>query len=102
MTAHTKGPWIVGLRYGNNRTEINSETETDKAIATVWTHDLKRISKPAGAPDDYGECPNGMANARLIAAAPELLEACRAAEVMIGADCIARDLLRSAILKATK
>jgi hypothetical protein len=41
-----------------------------------------------------------MERAQLISAAPDLLEACEAAWVMIGTDCIARDLLRKAIAKA--
>lgn len=38
--------------------------------------------------------------ARLIAAAPELLEACKACIPLVSAHCAAGDLLRAAIAKA--
>jgi hypothetical protein len=40
------------------------------------------------------------ANARLIAAAPDLLEACHACIPLISTNCLAGDLLRAAIKKA--
>lgn len=41
------------------------------------------------------------ANSRLMASAPELLEACEACIPLISANCAAGDLLRAAIAKAT-
>lgn len=76
MSKYSPRPWRVGMRYGNNRTEINDAH--GNAVATVWTHDVKRIDKPAGSAADYGVNERGMANAVIIAASPELLEACRA------------------------
>lgn len=63
---HTPGPWLHGKRYGNHRTEILNSTG-GRAIASVWTHERTG--------DNYLPTDEGAANARLIAAAPELLEA---------------------------
>jgi hypothetical protein len=61
-TEHTPGPWTVTDVYyswsGEPLRQIEAETVM---IAEV-----------------YADCDEGMKNARLIAAAPELLEACRA------------------------
>jgi len=75
MSKYSPRPWRVGMRYGNNRTEINDAH--GNAVATVWTHDVKRIEKPAGSAADYGVNERGMANAVLIALSPELLESLR-------------------------
>ena len=68
-TKHTPGPYHLGARYGHLQTEVLGPT--GRAIATVWTHAFEhpRIGVPATYPH-----PEGQANARLIAAAPELLE----------------------------
>lgn len=74
QSRHTPAPWQIGKRYGNNRTEIVDESYF-KALATVWTHfqAVQLGRRPCGV-SDYKPSPEGVANARLIAAAPELLD----------------------------
>lgn len=76
-TNHTAGPWQVGKRYGNLATEILNDSGS-RAIASVWTHERSDIAKLPQSRDDYQEVPELVANARLIAAAPDLLAACEA------------------------
>lgn len=58
--SHTPGPWVAcEPDADSSRWEVASESHL---LATIWNND------PAGA----------AANARLIAAAPDLLKACRA------------------------
>lgn len=61
MSKHTPGPWKVeGSIYEHMHSEIVSAMPgSERGIAQVWKHE------------------NAMADARLIAAAPELLEAVR-------------------------
>lgn len=60
---HTKGPWTI---TGKPKGWVFVGNDTKQKIATIIVDD-----------EGYGgEC---VANARLIAAAPELLEACKAA-----------------------
>jgi hypothetical protein len=56
-TKHTPGPWEFGVR--KNR--------------TIWLS----LGDPRGAPHYQGDLVASEADARLIAAAPDLLEACR-------------------------
>ena len=67
-TKHTPGPWTLSARP-------TYQSENDKAF---WFRDVVneprtvRIARVSGVGED-----RAMANARLIAAAPDLLEACR-------------------------
>jgi len=66
MDTHTRGSW-----------EIQPRSDTRDAVRIIvrrgyQTHEIADVNTPDGDPD-------GHANARLIAAAPELLEACREA-----------------------
>ena len=71
-TKHTPGPWVIGAGYGRYKTEI---TGPGRAVGGVWTRrDAGALSDERRIEDD----PEGIANARLIAAAPELLEALEA------------------------
>lgn len=85
MTEHTSGPWNV------NGSAIEAD---DVTIAHVYDPD-------ENGPDEYA------ANASLMAAAPELLSACEAAEVcfkhweLSPAEQAAVEQLRAAIKKAT-
>ncbi len=76
MSTHTPGPWIASHRRGqdgNYRTEVYSPEHG--GIATCdWT--MKHCGN--GVTETYRE-----ANARLIAAAPEMLEALRRAVVAL-------------------
>lgn len=53
MTQHTPGPWVIGLREDQ----------------TIFTEGLRRVATVEGARKDW------RANARLIAAAPDMLAA---------------------------
>jgi len=66
MTEHTEGPWAISGDYGLYGSEIVAPNAYTHAIATVWT---KRIAEKG----TLLEWPEGVANARLIAAAPDLL-----------------------------
>ena len=91
---HTPGPWKMNT---NVQTSIDAET---KHIAMV------NYYKSGRANDDvYGE--EHEANARLIAAAPDLLEALKRIEIIgrgarpnISKGTIAGDIARAAIAKA--
>lgn len=66
---HTPGPWQVGgCRYGWLKSEI-ATLNYSRVVATVWTKQYKGR--------DLVDWEEGNANAQLIAAAPELLEACK-------------------------
>ena len=67
-TNHTPGPWRAGKRIQDNRIQIHGTSQHPIAFAYCRS-DL---------PD------KGRANARLIAAAPDLLEACESALDWIG------------------
>lgn len=100
-TQHTPGPWIVGARYSGNKVEI-ANASYDKVICTVWTHQFQGSTFE---PDkQFQPLPYGAANARLIAAAPELLAALQAvADYWAGGD-VPADIdaaMRAAIAKAT-
>lgn len=68
MAKHTPGPWRICGEYSSLKDEIGAE---GRAVATVWTR------KPADGTHERMPIPwdEGLANARLIAAAPDLLEA---------------------------
>lgn len=74
--AHTPGPWAIREGYGLLKAEVGPH---GRAVATVWTKQM-----PSGKEDQKEPVawPEGEANARLISAAPELLEA---AEEALGA-----------------
>jgi hypothetical protein len=83
--AHTPGPWAFGLLAGNHQASVHSEA-TGRTVALVYD------------PDN--------ADARLIAAAPELLEALRVIGILAdGADDLVSiriaGLAADAITKAT-
>lgn len=69
MMSHTPGPWRVGGRSGNTG-------EAEEIVAGLrviaWTADTYNDEEDDGEVTDEDR-----ANARLIAAAPELLAACR-------------------------
>lgn len=101
MSKHTPGPWVV-TQYG-----------TAVCVATgnyLKPHDTERAGEDDEECDDYwiAECADHLlardydeckANARLIAAAPELLEACKDAAADMP-NLIIRKHLQAAIAKA--
>jgi hypothetical protein len=66
MSAHTVGPWRV-VDYGQNPVQIHAGNQNGAAIALVYVN-VHRARERS---------PEHEANARLIAAAPELVEAVR-------------------------
>ena len=63
MSKHTPGPWLIGKRSSGGYSLINADGwESLARVVTVME-------------DDNRPCAEGVANARLIAAAPDLLEA---------------------------
>lgn len=77
MAKHTPGPWQVGSRHGNVMTEV-ADINYDRAVAAVWTHEFPADSKGTRRHETV-EWPEGLANAKLIAAAPVLLQTCKQA-----------------------
>jgi len=72
MSAHTPGPWRMGSEKGYNVDSIQSAV-ADRGIAQVYGVPLHtRVDDKCLRAERYSE---SLANARLIAAAPELLEA---------------------------
>lgn len=91
---HTPGPWKVFLvKDGPNKGQLlGVGQETGEGVADAY----------GGLWGSGGE---KLANARLIAAAPDLLDAAKAAEFLLAALCVDRDTatrikLRAAIAKA--
>ena len=89
MTKHTEGPWYVGSG--------TYECRNIYSVASV-TDDEGFTYQPivATAEDDGIDCWD--ANARLIAAAPDLLDALEYLVSLGGGDCL--DMARAAIAKA--
>ena len=59
---HTPGPWSSEYKDGNDHIDINADSRTD------WDRTIAETTYTGG---------DSEANARLIASAPELLEACK-------------------------
>ena len=83
MTTYSSGPWFVEYDDANGQAVVCSN---GLEVATCWHHCVGSIEKEMRA------------NARLIAAAPELLEALQYLVSLGGCDCL--DPARAAIAKA--
>lgn len=70
MAKHTEGQWEVRDGYGQLKSEVGP---AGRAVATVWT---KRASTREEQKEPVA-WPEGEANARLIATAPDMLAALR-------------------------
>jgi hypothetical protein len=74
---YTKGPWAVGEQNGHCGISINEPSEDGAVVATAYlglvTSRCKRGEEHFALPENA----EAVANARLIAAAPELVEALR-------------------------
>lgn len=70
-TKHTPGPWTIGQDYGGNYAVCSSRAKVANHVATVPVFNGMSHSG-ASVPHEQSVAE---ANARLIAAAPELLEA---------------------------
>lgn len=102
---HTPGPWSKGKCYGHTRVEIVGDAG-NRMVASVV--DTKSAYNRATDKNELVQCEEGEANARLIAAAPELLEALIRARRCIAWACEQRSefhieygLADAAIAKAT-
>lgn len=71
VAVHTPGPWKIGSEHTSAQDEIECQNGT--TIAVVWTR------RGYGPRPCFKDNPEGISNARLIAAAPDLLEACKVA-----------------------
>lgn len=100
MTQHTPGPWGVGFSADNNIHCVDARDSEGLffEVCEVW-----------GVKSDKIEEPESHANARLIAAAPELLEALQALLAPLGpsgyvlpAGAGATAMARRAIAKAVQ
>jgi len=76
MTTHTPGPWT------HTRTDDATGHQRIEHV-TAWSDDHKPRAVDAVADVYYGGSTEGKANARLISAAPTLLEACQAAKMIL-------------------
>lgn len=93
--SHTPGPWDRRQRYNALQDEIGIDGH---ALVTVW------VRKPMPQKDDTRDrveaWPAGEANARLISAAPDLLNALETLADAAEARGIPADAARAAIKKA--
>jgi hypothetical protein len=106
MSKHTAGPWIYyNARAHQNGSDVYTLTSLAKSPASahngIWLADIRQ-----GREGDQISILEGMANARLMATAPELLAACESA--LRFAESIDPDeatevleILQAAIKKAT-
>jgi hypothetical protein len=72
-TKHTPGPWIV-----NSEGQI-TDLQDRTIVPNVHAHNVRSNAFPRGSGQYVAEDDGGEANARLIAAAPEMLDALRLA-----------------------
>ncbi|MDB5350989.1 MAG: hypothetical protein JWN86_2236 [Planctomycetota bacterium] len=107
-TKHTPGPWAIQKNVWHERPKELTLVAPDRRHSSYRTiHPVKEGGELAKYPiammnGDPRPRSENEANARLIAAAPELLEAL---EVILGSDgyevdCIGRDMVRAAVAKA--
>jgi hypothetical protein len=97
MSQHTPGPWKTLNRGTNRLVDIVQGSDASNGLAKVWLNEYRK----------RGATPERLANARLIAAAPELLEALERIltthdDSCQGAECgiAGIDAARAAIAKA--
>jgi hypothetical protein len=103
--SHTPGPWVVGWNGGKTGPtcpSVSGPTVAGRNLPFALVGiGLETI---AICPQQREQSDGGEANARLIAAAPDLLDACRAAEEWLNSWASAEPYIatiRAAIAKAT-
>lgn len=100
MSKYTPGPWTVASNYPNAKTAICHSSPLQKLASAHSDVQITGAGTQVISPEE------AEANAYLIAAAPELLDACKAAEAELeqwtmaaGVDAIL-EVVRAAIAKA--
>ena len=96
---HTPGPWMVGPTYGNDSARIDTEGGT--VIGSIKVKQLVSVDKGHA---NYAWSNELYANARLVAAAPELLDVLQRCIAVMESRCPEASPLpdaRAAIAKAT-
>lgn len=100
QTQHTPGPWEIMARNGHMGVGVGRD---DKEVATVYLNYMDS-SWDWDTTVDRPENEKAKANARLIAAAPELLKVCEAVSSYYGASLDYQphylEMARAAIAKA--
>ena len=95
MSKHTPGPWVAGKVPQNPYPDPPGDKWSIQAASAWWIADVYPF---AGGCQDDSET---QANARLIAAAPDLLAACKTVSEHVGRECRAcQETLLAAIAKA--
>ena len=79
MSKHTPGPWFVAYNYGHMTGVRAKNEDIGRWVAQAWC----QTSQPTSADAHARQVEQNEANARLIAAAPELLEALQACEMRL-------------------
>lgn len=97
MTKHTPGPWVVGEPHPTNACAYVCNDEGQEVATIYYCSEGGVIGKDGIWPEQ----PNRDANARLIAAAPDLLEALKAILDETGGIGGPFTIARAAIAKAT-
>lgn len=83
-TKHTPGPWKIGDEYGPVMDEIVAAT--GGTVCVVWTHKSRSALRGATHRREADPAPDLLANAQLIIAAPDLLEALEGVEPYLEED----------------
>lgn len=73
MSKHTPGPWFTGGNYGEHGVEIVGDDGNRRVCGIA--HVERDLRDPDGRKTGTAPIERGLADARLIAAAPDLLEA---------------------------
>jgi hypothetical protein len=68
--SHTPGPWDYRAQFNNLKDEIGIN---GRSICTVWVRRVPQLRPDGAMPHQWDAWPEGEANARLIAATPEML-----------------------------
>lgn len=97
MSKHTPGPWSIDFRGGFKKKAIISGSNwgglARVQVKTCMAADPKKI---------YSDDPTGIANAKLIAAAPELLEVLEWMQIKGGLGIDVHAKIKKVIKKATE
>ncbi len=75
MSGHTPGPWLIGEQNGHCGVSIDETSEDGARVATVYLGIVTSAARWGEEHFAFPENAEAMANARLIAAAPDMLAA---------------------------